>query len=190
MRKKYKISSLQIISYTCILLLIIAGCSPTSTKKSQTQIKIIQAEQLNINDSAVVVLGCENFLQNYIALVKGKRVGLITNPSGVNRRLQSAADLFYVHPDINLTALYGPEHGIRGAVYAGEKIKGETDPKTGLPVYSLYGKHKKPTKEMLAEVDVLVFDIQDIGIRAYTYIYTMAKVMQAAAENNKQMINS
>ncbi len=188
MRKKYKVSSSQIISYTCILLFIISGCSPTLTKKSQTQIKIVQAEQLNITDSAGVVLGCENFLQNYISLVTGIRVGLVTNPSGVNHLLQSTADLFFVHPDINLTALYCPEHGIRGAVYAGEKIKGETDPKTGLPVYSLYGKHKKPTKEMLANVDVLVFDIQDIGIRAYTYIYTMAKVMQSAAENNKQMI--
>ena len=139
-------------------------------------------------DEKMVVLGVENFLRNHLNLVKGKKVGLITNPSGVDRYLNSTADEFFKHPDINLTALLGPEHGIRGAIYAGEKISDEVDPHTKLPVFSLYGKHRKPTAEMLQNLDVLVVDIQDIGIRAYTFIYTMAKVMEAAAEFDKEVI--
>ncbi|MCB0306934.1 MAG: DUF1343 domain-containing protein, partial [Calditrichaeota bacterium] len=139
-------------------------------------------------DEKMVVLGVENFLRNHLNLVKGKKVGLITNPSGVDRYLNSTADEFFKHPDIDLTALFGPEHGIRGAIYAGEKISDEVDPHTKLPVFSLYGKHRKPTAEMLQNLDVLVVDIQDIGIRAYTFIYTMAKVMEAAAEFDKEVI--
>jgi len=138
--------------------------------------------------SPKVVLGVENFLTNYLELVKNKRVGLLTNPSGVNSRLQSAADLFAANPQINLTALFGPEHGIRGAIYAGERVRDTIDAHTGIPVYSLYGLHRKPTPEMLKNVDVLIIDIQDIGVRAYTYIYTMAKVMEAAAEFHKPVI--
>ncbi len=127
-------------------------------------------------------------MAHFIHLVKNKRVGLLTNPSGVNQKIENTADLFFKHPDINLTALFGPEHGIRGAVYAGEKIKDELDITTGLPVFSLYGANRKPTAEMLKNVDVLIVDIQDIGVRAYTFIYTMAKVMEAAAEHGKQVI--
>lgn len=139
-------------------------------------------------DEELVVLGVENFLQNHLSLVKGKKVGLVTNPSGVDRSLNSTADVFFEHPEVNLTALFGPEHGIRGAIYAGEKVSDEVDPHTGLPVFSLYGNHRKPTAEMLRNVDVLMVDIQDIGIRAYTFIYTMAKVMEAAAEFDKAVI--
>ncbi len=135
-----------------------------------------------------IVLGNENLLQNYLHLVKGKRVGLLTNPSGVNHLLQSSVDVFAADSNIHLTALFGPEHGIRGAIYAGEQVGDETDPHTGLPVFSLYGKHRKPTKKMLEQVDVILVDIQDIGVRAYTYIYTMAKVMEAAAEFGKEVI--
>ncbi len=135
-----------------------------------------------------VILGDENFIQNYLHLVRGKGVALLTNPSGVNHKLQSSADIFMSNPDINLVALFGPEHGIRGAVYAGAHIENETDPHTGLPVYSLYGKQRKPTAEMLKNVDVILVDIQDIGVRAYTYIYTMAKVMEAAAKFDKEVI--
>lgn len=139
-------------------------------------------------DDEMVVLGVENFLRNHLILVEGKKVGLVTNPSGVDRDLNSTADAFFKHPEVNLTALFGPEHGIRGAIYAGEKVGDEVDPHTGLPVFSLYGNHRKPTAEMLQNVDVLMVDIQDIGIRAYTFIYTMAKVMEAAAEFNKEVI--
>ena len=132
--------------------------------------------------------GIEVLLEEKVDLVKGKRVGLITNPTGVNSQLETTIDLLYNHPDINLVALFGPEHGVRGDVMAGEKIDNFVDKKTGVPVYSLYGKTRKPTPEMLKDVDVLIYDIQDIGSRAYTYIYTMALGMEAAAETSKPFI--
>lgn len=98
--------------------------------------------------------------------------------------MKSSVDLLFEHPNIKLTALYGPEHGVRGDAQAGEGVESYTDEKTGLPVYSLYGKTRKPTPDMLKNVDVLLFDIQDVGARYYTYIYTMAYAMEAAKENN------
>jgi uncharacterized protein YbbC (DUF1343 family) len=123
-------------------------------------------------------------MSDQVSLLEGKNVGLITNPTGVDRELNSIVDVLYNHPDIELKALYGPEHGVRGSAQAGQYVEFYTDPKTGLPVYSLYGKTKKPTPEMLEGIDVLVFDIQDVGTRFYTYIYTMAYAMEAAKENN------
>ncbi|WP_409294226.1 exo-beta-N-acetylmuramidase NamZ domain-containing protein [Peribacillus sp. SCS-26] len=133
-------------------------------------------------------LGVDVLLQDKMNLLKGKRVGLITNPTGVDQEVTSIVDRMSQHPDVNLTALYGPEHGVRGSAQAGQYVESYTDPKTGLPVYSLYGKTKKPTPEMLEDIDVLVFDIQDVGTRFYTYIYTMALAMEAAKENNKEII--
>jgi uncharacterized protein YbbC (DUF1343 family) len=129
-------------------------------------------------------LGVEVLLKDQIDLIKGKRVGLITNPTGVDKDLNSIVDLFYNHDDFELTALYGPEHGVRGSAPAGAYVESYVDEKTGLPVYSLYGKTRKPSPEMLSNIDVLVFDIQDVGARFYTYIYTMAYAMEAAKENN------
>lgn len=114
-------------------------------------------------------------------LLQNKRVGLITNPTGVTANLRATVDVLRQAPGVRLAALFGPEHGVRGNIFAGEKIASATDRRTGLPVYSLYGKTRKPTPQMLQEIDILVYDIQDIGIRAYTYIYTMAMAMQAAA---------
>lgn len=127
-------------------------------------------------------LGLEVFLDKHLHLFKGKRIGLVSNLTGVNRNLVPTIDLFNKNPDILLTALYGPEHGIRGDAKEGEKVAAMRDPYTELPVFSLYGKTKKPTKEMLDLVDVIVFDLQDLGSRYYTYIYTMAYVMQACGE--------
>ncbi len=173
-----KISGIVVVG----LFALIFSCQPKAIKPTTKA-------NLNPNLAAKrVVLGVENFLQNFKYLVKNKRVGLVTNPSGVDSKLNSTADLLHQDPEVNLTALFGPEHGIRGAIYAGEHVKDELDPHTGLPVFSLYGRHRKPTPEMLDKVDVILIDIQDIGIRAYTYIYTMALVMEAAAENNKQVI--
>ena len=129
------------------------------------------------------VLKAENF-----KILKGKRVGLITNPTGVDNNLRSTIDIFYQSPEVNLVALYGPEHGVRGAHSAGEYVGSYTDKYTGVPVYSLYGKTRKPSKEMLKGVDVLVYDIQDIGSRSYTYISTMGLCMEAAAENGIQFV--
>jgi uncharacterized protein YbbC (DUF1343 family) len=133
-------------------------------------------------------LGVEVLLQDEMDLIKDKRVGLITNPTGVDQNVTSIVDLLFNNPDVNLTALYGPEHGVRGSAQAGAYVEQYTDEKTGLPVYSLYGKTKKPTPEMLSNVDVLLFDIQDVGTRFYTYIYTMALAMEAAKENNIPII--
>jgi uncharacterized protein YbbC (DUF1343 family) len=129
-------------------------------------------------------LGVEVLLKDKIDLIKGKRVGLITNPTGVDQDLNSIVDLFNKNENFELTALYGPEHGVRGSAPAGAYVESYIDEKTGLPVYSLYGKTQKPSPEMLENVDVLVFDIQDVGARFYTYIYTMALAMEAAKEQN------
>jgi uncharacterized protein YbbC (DUF1343 family) len=133
-------------------------------------------------------LGIEVLLQDRMDLIKNKRVGLITNPTGVDQGLNSIVDLLYHHPNVKLTALYGPEHGVRGSAQAGSYVEKYTDEKTGLPVYSLYGTTKKPTPEMLKDVDVLLFDIQDVGSRYYTYIYTLALAMEAAKENHIPII--
>ncbi|HOW73671.1 MAG TPA: DUF1343 domain-containing protein [Phycisphaerae bacterium] len=114
----------------------------------------------------------------------GKRVGLVTNPTGVTFDLRSTADVLNKAPNVKLVALFGPEHGIRGDVFAGDRVADSVDTATGVPVYSLYGKTHKPTPDMLKGIDVLVYDIQDIGSRSYTYISTMGIVMEAAAENH------
>lgn len=128
--------------------------------------------------------GIEVLLKEEKNVLSGRKVGLITNPTGIDSKLTSIVDLLNDDPDINLTALFGPEHGVRGDAQAGASVEYYIDEKTGLPVYSLYGKTKKPTPEMLKDVEVLVFDIQDVGTRYYTYIYTMAYAMEAAKEND------
>ena len=130
--------------------------------------------------------GVDMLFEKHLALIKGKRVGLVTNPTGVDSRLRATADLLAAHPDVKLVALFGPEHGIRGGVQG--VISNSVDTKTGVPAFSLYGKIRKPTKEMLENVDILLFDIQDIGSRTYTYISTMKQCMDAAAEHNKKFI--
>lgn len=150
--------------------------------------------------------GLENFLEKYLDHVEGKKVGLITNPTGVDKELRSTLDLFYKDPSINLVALYGPEHGIRGNAQAGQYVPFYVDEIYKLPVFSLYGQSQKPDPGMLENIDeymrsfdttdtgkipersmvesldVMVFDIQDVGTRIYTYIATMAYSMQACAE--------
>lgn len=132
--------------------------------------------------------GVEVLKETGFKVLQGKRVGLITNPTGVDNRLKSTIDILHEAQDVHLVALYGPEHGVRGDVYAGDKVDTFTDPNTGVPVYSLYGSTRKPTPEMLEGVDALVYDIQDIGCRSYTYISTMYLGMQAAVENDIEFI--
>ena len=112
----------------------------------------------------------------------GARVGLITNPTGIDRRLRSSADLLHDNDAVDLVALFGPEHGVRGAAQAGEKVETTTDQRTGLPVHSLYGDTQRPTSDMLKGLDALIFDIQDVGVRYATYISTMAYAQAAATE--------
>jgi uncharacterized protein YbbC (DUF1343 family) len=121
-------------------------------------------------------------------LLQGKRVGLITNATGVTADLQSTVDILFNAPGVKLVALYSPEHGVRGDADAGKEVNGFVDSRTGLPVYSLYGKTRRPTKEMLQGIDILVYDIQDIGVRSYTFISTMGLAMEAAAENGIKFV--
>jgi uncharacterized protein YbbC (DUF1343 family) len=135
--------------------------------------------------SAGVVPGIEVLLTDSIHLIKGKRVGLLTNHSGRDRKGTSTVDLLHKAPGVKLTALFGPEHGIRGEARAGEKMANSVDKATGVTVYSLYGDVPVPTAAMLNEIDVLVYDIQDVGARVYTYQWTFA---DAAAVAKKPII--
>lgn len=130
----------------------------------------------------IVKTGIDVLKETGYACLQGKRVGLITNPRGVDRYLTSTIDLLFQAPGVKLVALYGPEHGVRGEAHAGHRVDTQTDPVTGLPEYSLYGATRKPTPEMLEGIDVLVYDIQDIGSRSFTYISTMGLAMEACAE--------
>jgi uncharacterized protein YbbC (DUF1343 family) len=132
--------------------------------------------------SDAVELGIDVLEQKNYALLHGKRVGLVTNQTSVDSRGNKTRSLLHQH--CHLVALYTPEHGLSGTEKAGRSVRSRKDPQTGLPAYSLYGPTRKPTPAMLRGIDVLVFDIQDIGCRSYTYISTMAKCMEAAAENN------
>lgn len=144
-----------------------------------------------INCSAshpVVKTGVEVLRDRDFEGLVGKRVGLVTNPSGVDSRLKSTIDILNEAPGVELVALYGPEHGVRGEVYAGGKVDSFTDPATGLPVYSIYGSTRKPTQEMLEGIDVMVYDIQDVGVRSYTFISTLGLVMEACAEKGIEVM--
>lgn len=132
--------------------------------------------------------GIEVLKQSNFKILEGKRVGLITNPTGVDNQLKSTIDILHEAPNVNLVALFGPEHGVRGDVHAGDHVDNSSDPTTGLPVGSLYGKTRKATPDMLKGIDVLVYDIQDIGCRSFTYISTMGLAMEAAAENNIEFV--
>lgn len=150
-----------------IMVLFIVGCGAVKTDESTT-----------------IKLGVDVLLDKHIDKYKGKNIGLITNPTGVSKDLETTIDLLNNHPEINLTKLYGPEHGVRGDAQAGAEVTNYVDDESGLPVYSLYGDTRKPHADMLEDIDVLIFDIQDVGSRFYTYIYTMAYAMEAAQEND------
>lgn len=126
--------------------------------------------------------------QQNFKILEGKRVGLITNPTGVDNQMKSTIDILFEASNVNLVALYAPEHGVRGDAHAGDQVDDEKDPKTGLPVYSLHGRTRKPEPAMLKDVDVLVYDIQDIGCRSFTYISTMGLAMEAAAEHDVEFV--
>lgn len=138
--------------------------------------------------SAVVKTGLEVLVESDFAVLQGKRVGLVTNPTGVDRSLNSTVDILYNAPNVSLVALFGPEHGVRGDIQAGGYVAQSTDKKTGLPIYSLYGSTRKPTAKMLQGLDAVVYDIQDNGCRSYTFISTLGLVMQACAEAGIEVI--
>ncbi len=162
-----------------ILAIILTGCATTVP---------VETREVISEKPARVVTGVELLKQRDFFVLQGKRVGLVTNATGVDWNLHSTVDLLFEADNVNLVALYGPEHGVRGAQTAGEHVDFYTDEHTGLPVYSLYGKTRKPTPEMLADVDVLVYDIQGIGCRSYTFISTLGVCMEACAENGVEFV--
>lgn len=129
-----------------------------------------------------VLPGIDVLLRRYRRSLRGRRIGLIANPTSVTSDLRSTVDVLAAQAACQLRALFGPEHGVRGDVQDGIRVTSGVDEATGLPVYSLYGAHKRPTADTLKEVDLLLYDIQDVGCRYYTYPYTLSYVMEAAAE--------
>ncbi len=132
---------------------------------------------LRAQDTPPVELGIDVLTSNNFKGLEGKRVGLLTNQSGVNRFGVSTIDVLRNAPNVKLVALYAPEHGLYGAELAGDYVANTKDPQTGLPVYSLFGPNRKPTPYRINDIDVMVFDIQDIGCRIYSFISTMGLAM-------------
>lgn len=151
---------------------------------------VIVASLRSLAEAAVprFKLGNEALFERYHHLVEGKRVGLITNQSGVNSKGVSTIDVLAADPSLTLAALYGPEHGIDGQAKAGAWVESYTHPTLGIPVFSLYGSTRMPTEAMLKDIDVLLYDVQDIGARTYTYISTLNYAMKAAKEYGKPII--
>ena len=166
-----------VLQYTMPLILV--GCAPTTSP---------QVTSGTVTPAVDIRPGIDVLAAGDMTALRGMRVGLITNHTGKSRSGESTIDVLHRDQRIRLVALFAPEHGIRGAVEGGVTIETERDSKTGLPIHSLYGATQKPTAEMLRDVDALVFDIQDIGARYYTYPWTMALAMQAAAENGKRFV--
>ncbi|MEO0588444.1 MAG: DUF1343 domain-containing protein, partial [Planctomycetota bacterium] len=165
---------------THLLVLIVALLATPSALAETTQTHHHQT-RLGID-----VLADANF-----ALLRGKRVGLVAHAAGVNAELVNSADVLFDAQEqggFELVGLYGPEHGVYGDAYAGDKVEDQRDRRTGIKMYSLYGDTRKPTPEMLAEVDVLLVDLQDIGARSYTYISTMALAVEACIEQGKAIV--
>ncbi|MCE0496757.1 MAG: DUF1343 domain-containing protein [Methylacidiphilales bacterium] len=140
------------------------------------------------NARAAVSLGIDELEKTHFAVLQGKRVGLITNPSGVDSKGRSAIDVLYHGTGFQLVRLFGPEHGIYGKVGAGRSVEDTRDPHTGLRVCSLYGDTRRPTSEMLEGIDTLVYDVQDLGCRSYTFISTLGYVMDEASKRNIEVV--
>ncbi len=154
--------------------------------KKNIILTIMAAAALSI--SAQVQPGIEVLRENNFDILRGKRVGLITNPTGVDNNLKPTVDILSEAPEVELVALYAPEHGVRGDFHAGDKVENAVDSATGIPVYSIYGKHRKPSPEMLKDIDVLVYDVQDNGCRSFTFISSMGNAMEACAELGKEFV--
>ena len=167
------------------ILLISFGCA---SKKNTPSATINKTPQLTntVSNYGKFKTGAENY-QTYLPLLTYKKVGIVTNPTGIVENKKHLVD-FLLEKQINLLKIYAPEHGFRGIADAGEMIKDGKDSKTNLPIISLYGNNKKPKPEQLADIDVMIFDIQDVGARFYTYISTLHYVMEACAENNIELL--
>lgn len=154
-----------------------------TTNNREKESSELSKKILNKND---IKTGADNYIE-YLPLLKNKKIGVITNQSGILSNSNHLVD-FLLSKNINVKTIFAPEHGFRGTADAGEVIKDGKDTKTSLPIISLYGNNKKPKKEQLAGLDILVFDLQDVGARFYTYISSLHYIMEACAENNISLI--
>ena len=161
------------------LSLAVSGCASAREKNVQENLQ---------PEPQQVLTGIEVLRESGFKALEGKRVGLLTNPSGIDRDLRSTIDILYSADNVNLVALFAPEHGVRGDVYAGGKVSSTKDETTGLPVHSLYGSTRTPTPEMLKGIDVVVYDIQDVGTRSYTFISSLGLLMRACAEQGIEVM--
>lgn len=148
----------------------------------------LTAVALCLSAAAHVKPGVEVLRDGGFKSLQGKRVGLITNPTGVDNNLKSTVDILAEAPGVELVGLFAPEHGVRGDVHAGDHVENMVDPATGVTVHSIFGKTRKPTPDMLKDVDVLIYDIQDNGCRSFTFISTMGLAMEACAEQGKKFM--
>jgi len=195
-----------------IVLVVVSCGNQKKTDSTSTALSVIKSdESIKQNDKAIVVGA--NRTEQYLPLLQGKRVGIVANQtsvifekeipikievtkslSGQHKPLETVVKLNQHLVDsllklgVNIKKVFSPEHGFRGTADAGELVKDGKDTKTGLSIYSLHGKHKKPTKAQLEDLDIMVFDIQDVGVRFYTYISTLHYVMEACAENNMPLV--
>lgn len=178
-----------ILKNTVLLLVFMLSTCGNPAKYSNSNQN--SATQLVASDQEPDIIVAANRTEEYLPLLNGKKVGIVANQTSVIFK----KDTTYIHlvdslwaKNINIKKVFAPEHGFRGEVDAGEKVAHEKDEKTGLPIISLYGKNRKPTKEQLKDLDVVLFDIQDVGVRFYTYIATLQLVMEACAEQNIPLI--
>lgn len=180
--------------YTLICLFFVLSCTAQEKNRSIS----IDDQNYSTTDKTLlnrdsefcqIILGAEQ-KEEYLPLLKGQKVGIITNQTGIIPGLENDTHIVdaLLLDGVEVVKIFAPEHGFRGTADAGEIIKDGKDVKTGLPIISLYGNNKKPSDAQIADLDVLLFDIQDVGVRFYTYISTLHYVMEAAAENGKQVI--
>ena len=173
------INRLNMIRFTALLFLTLLGIS-----QSKGPVQIASANQ-RPSTKGRIITGADR-TEQYLPYLKGKRIGLVANQSSMIGRKSSVDSLLSL--GINIVKVFGPEHGFRGNASNGAAVSNEKDAKTGIPIISLYGKNEKPTTEQLADIDLMVFDIQDVGCRYYTNINTLEYVMEACAENNKELL--
>lgn len=171
-----------------LALVVAVWAAAACGSEAGTEAGAVAGERAGAEPAQAVRLGIDVLMDQGASVLEGKRVGLITNHTGRDAQGRSTIDLLHEHPRVELVALFSPEHGIRGTARPGERVSSGRDEETGLPIHSLYGETREPTAEMLEGLDVLVFDIQDVGARYYTYVWTMALAMRAAARHGLQFV--
>jgi uncharacterized protein YbbC (DUF1343 family) len=185
---KTKFFTAVVAGSTPILALLLGAGSTPDMARAQSQSEPVIATTREPISNAPVLPGLDALIESNFQILRGKRVGLITNQTGITREGESGIDVLADAPGVHLVALFAPEHGVRGRVAAGKTVSHSRDVQTGVPIYSLYGGSKKPGAAMLKNLDTLVFDLQDIGSRSYTYIATMKACMEAAAQHGKNFV--